>query len=130
MTASKRLDPVRAIGLNRVLLHGSFRPNGAGGIVAGSTKGKGFSVARDNVGLYTVTFADVFPESVSFLFGVRAADATPTIVQGGDFSAANKTLQIRLLQEAAGAFAVADMAADVDAEISFTVIVRNTSVAY
>lgn len=86
----------------QVLCAGSFRPNGATGIVSGSTKGNGFSVARTSAGLYTVTFdaAHSFPDKVAVLAGVRAADATPTIVQAGDYSEANRTLQLRVLQAA------------------------------
>ena len=35
---------------------GSFRPNGSSGIVAGSQKGHGWTVARTSLGLYTITF--------------------------------------------------------------------------
>lgn len=96
--------PMKANFPGHVLCSGSFRPNGATGIVSGSVKGNGFTVARTSAGLYTVTFDDnhSFPGKVSVLAGVRAADATPTIVQGGDYSEANRTLQLRVLQAAAG----------------------------
>lgn len=44
----------------RFLLSGGFRPNGASGIVAGSVKGGGYTVARTSAGLYTVTL-DEYP---------------------------------------------------------------------
>lgn len=103
MGANKRHDKLTVQGLNRVMVHGSFRPNGATGIVSGSTKGKGYSVARSGTGLYTITFDDKYPALVSAVGHARAADATPTVVQFGDYSAANKTLQLRLLQASTGA---------------------------
>jgi hypothetical protein len=80
------------------MVHGSFRPNGSSGVVSGATKGKGFSVARTSAGLYTLTFDESYPELVGFSGTARVADSTCTVVQGGDYVAASKTLQVRLLQ--------------------------------
>lgn len=102
MGLSKRTDDLKTLGLGRVHIHGAFRPNGAGGIVSGSQKGKGWSVARTSAGLYTVTFDDKYPAMVDCKAWARVADATPTIVQGGDYVAASKTMQIRVLQGTAG----------------------------
>ena len=116
------------MGPSRVSVAGSWRPDGSTGIVSGSVKGKGFTVARADVGLYTITFSEVGVALESVVFGVRAADATPTIVQGGDLDMTAKTLQVRVLQESAGTLAVADMAADADAEVSFHAVFKNTNV--
>lgn len=99
--------PMKANFPGHVLCSGSFRPNGATGVVSGSVKGNGFTVARTSAGLYTVTFDTnhSFPKKVSVLTGVRAADGTPTIVQGGDYSEANRTLQLRVMQAAPSAAA-------------------------
>jgi hypothetical protein len=85
------------------MIHGRFRPNGGSGIVSGSTKGKGYSVARTSAGLYTVTFDDTYNELVSCKASVRVANASPTICQMGDWDATAKTLQIRVLQASTGA---------------------------
>lgn len=104
-----------------IRVSGRFRPNGATGIVAGSEVGKGWSVARSGEGVYLITFSQPYANLISYKFGVRVADATPTIVQGGDYSATAGTLQVRVLQESTGTLAVADMSADVDNEVSFEV---------
>lgn len=103
MGSSRRTDPLKCIGTQRVQVHGSFRPNGSSGIVSGSTKGKGFSVARTSAGLYTITFDDKYPTLVGCKGWARVSDATPTVVQGGDYVAASKTMQLRVLQAATGA---------------------------
>lgn len=102
MGANKRYDNVKVQGLGRTMIHGKFRPNGATGIVSGSPTGQGWSAARTSAGLYTITFDDKYAELVSAAGWCRAADATPTLVQAGDWSASNKTLQLRLLQGSTG----------------------------
>lgn len=92
-----------SVGRDRVVVEGSFRPNGATGVVSGSQKGTGWSVARASAGLYTVTFDDFGYQLDSFLCGLREAAKTPTIVQAGDVSVANKTAQIQVLQAATAA---------------------------
>lgn len=89
-----------SVGRNRVAVEGSFRPNGATGVVTGSVKGKGFSIARAGAGLYTVTFSEKANALDSVTAGVREAAGTPTFVQIGDYSASNKTLQLRVMQAA------------------------------
>jgi hypothetical protein len=91
-----------SVGRDRVVVEGSFRPNGATGVVSGSSKGHGWSVARASAGLYTVTFDDFGYQLDSFFCSLREAAKTPTIVQAGDVSSANKTVQIQVLQGAAG----------------------------
>lgn len=121
-------DDIQTYGKKRVIMHGSFNPNGTS---APTVKdGKGFTVARSSVGLYVLTFARTFNELTSSLCGVRVADATPTIVQMGDYNAANSTLQIRTLQETGGTLALADLATDADNCVSFACIFRDTSVAF
>ena len=56
MTITKSVfQDLTAMSGGRILLSGSFRPNGSSGIVAGSVKGGGFTVVRTSAGLYTVT---------------------------------------------------------------------------
>ena len=119
------LHRIRSVGLVDVLVGGSFRPNGAA-ILAGSEIGPGWTVARTGVGLYVVTFNEAFNALKAFWAGVREAAGTPTFAQGGDFSLANRTVQIRVMQEAAGAFAAADLASDVNNVVNFMAMVQNT----
>ena len=47
---------VRAIGKGRVMVAGSFVPNGSSAIDNTKNQGKGWSVAYTSTGLYTITF--------------------------------------------------------------------------
>lgn len=98
--ASRIFNRIQALMREQKIVNGSFRPAGTGTPVV--VAGKGYTVARTSAGLYTVTFADKYPHLVDCQVSVRVADTTPTIVQAGDFSAANKTLQIRTLRAATG----------------------------
>lgn len=75
---------------------GSFRPNGASGIVTDSLKGPGWSVARTSAGLYTVTFAQALLHPMLFKAFMREASGRIVQVQCGDYDAAARTLQIRV----------------------------------
>ncbi len=93
MAAGKIFNKLLTVGNGMVQVNGSFRPKGTSAPVV--VDGKRWSVVRTSVGLYTVTFGDKYVQLVEALAGARVADATGTLVQAGDFSAANKTLQIR-----------------------------------
>ena len=130
MPASRITHDMGTIGLKRVIVHGSFAPNGTDALVAANTYGKGFTVARTGVGAYLITFDNAYPELVSATPGAQAADATPTIVQFGDYDATAKTLAVLVLQEGGGTLAAADQTADANARVSFECIFRNTSVDF
>lgn len=131
--ASRQTYDVVALGPHRTIVFGSFRPQDTSALVDADTAPKrsgdrGFSVARADVGLYTVTFDDKWKDLEACFVSVREAAAAPTFAQGGDYSAANRTLQIRVMQESAGALAEADLADDVDNRVSFLCIFRNTTI--
>lgn len=90
--AAKRFDPLKIRGLQRVAVAGSFQPNGTSAPT--NVKGKGFTVARTNVGHYTITFEDSYSDFVNALASVRRVKATPTKAQVGVFDASAKTLDI------------------------------------
>lgn len=98
----------RALSPERHLVFGSFRPQGSSALVNADTApgpkvgSRGFSVARTSEGLYTVTFANAWLDMEACFTGVRGADASRYSAQGGDYSAANKTLQIRTYGPRAG----------------------------
>lgn len=107
MAASRQSYEVRALGPHRYMVFGSFRPQAASALVnldtAPSRRGdRGFSVVRTSTGLYTVTFTEKWKDMESCFVSVRKADGAVCTVQGGDYVAASKTLQIRTLGPAAG----------------------------
>ena len=54
--------PVQSVGRSRVEIAGAFYLNGASAPV--TTVGSGFTVTRDDVGLFTVTFAERFARAL------------------------------------------------------------------
>lgn len=104
------LNKIYGRGLDYVLFPGCFRPNGVTGIVSGSTKGQGFSVARSGVGLYTVTFDEKWvaqttglkgPGLIAFLAGMRTI-SSGALANGSVVSQANRTAQIQVYQNFSG----------------------------
>lgn len=93
-------DKVKTLLVGRADISGSFRPNSISGIVAGSVYGRGYSVARTSAGLYTITLDDQYAKLIACKASIRVADATPTICQFGDYVAASRTIQLRVLQAA------------------------------
>lgn len=102
MAILKNINRAWTIGRDRVSVSGSFRPNGATGVVSGSQTGTGYSVARTSQGLYTVTFDRVGHQLDSVVASARSADGIPLVCVPGDYSKANKTLQLRVQHPGAG----------------------------
>ncbi len=123
-----------SVGGAEAVVRCAFLPDGTDDppISAGS---HAFSVVYTSTGLYTVTFTHKLLGVPVFLPGIRVADGTPTIVQFGDYSAANRTLQVRVLQEtetvggdANTSFQLVDLTADADNEVSFLAIFKTDDV--
>ena len=114
---------VHCLSPERVLVHGSFRPQAAGALVAADTAPTtraGFSVARAGVGAYTVTFTEAWPDMDACFVSARKSDGTAMVCQGGDYSAANKTLQIRTLVAGAGSALVRTIPLDISSARAYT----------
>lgn len=128
--ASRRFDVLRMLGIGRVRVAGSFRPDGTSTTLL-DVSTRGVTVTRNgSPGNYLLTFDDSYSDLVAVTGGVRVADDTATLVQFGDYNSTAKTLQMRVLRESAGAFAPADLAADVDNVVTFDVTFRNSSVRF
>lgn len=110
---------------DRVLISGSFAPNGSSALAATSTYGTGFTVAYTSTGLYTITFADSYAQLEAFVCTLQLASGADTFLQAGSYSSANKTITIRNW-DVSGA-AVADIAADANNRINFIAVFANTA---
>lgn len=73
--ADRGFNPVKTFDNEIVMIKGRFYFNGTSS--PATVYGKGFTVARSGVGLYTITFTDRFPELHSVNFGF--ANATGTV---------------------------------------------------
>ena len=108
---------------NAVTIAFSFRPNGATGVVAGSTKGRGVSVARTGIGAYTATLDQAYNHLLSAVGSVREATATAHTVTFGAYDAANKTVTLVVYD---GTPAAADLAADANNVVNVTLTMQKS----
>lgn len=110
------------------VVQGMFKPNGAGSIDNTVNVGLGFTVARSDVGLYTVTIDGAYYKQVGGqAFLIRAASPAGgfTLRQTGraTSSTTTGTTTVALQYEAgdgAGAFTATDLAAATETWITFS----------
>ena len=121
MAISKITHRVNSLTPGVVTLFGSFFPQGTSAPVAG--EGKGFTATRTGVGTYLLTFDDTLI-GITPIVSIQEASAADTTVTVGDYTAASKTLQIRIYE----AGSAADPAADANASVNFVVFARNSTV--
>lgn len=109
--------PLPSLNTKSVRVAGSFAPNGSSALVATSTYGRGFTVARTSQGLFTVTLAEKYVRLRSGGLTIQKVAAGIGFVQLGavDVSSA-KTIQIRIVDELG---AVQDLAADANNRVHF-----------
>jgi hypothetical protein len=94
----------------RIFVPGSFRTDGTND--PDDVRGDGFSVVRTSAGLYTITFAEKYPELVSIVDGrahATAATRVQTNLGFGVYDPATGTLTVSVGSEDTGALGVADV---------------------
>lgn len=123
--AERRFFEVQALNREVKVIAGTFFPNGTSAVDNASNIGSGWTVARTNVGDFTITLADAYQQLLHADFQVHlAADADTDIVgKAHDVSASSKT--VTLTVNTAGS--PADIAADPDNKISFMLLLSRTS---
>lgn len=110
----------------RYLVHGSFAPNGSSALDASAVKGdiQLFSVAYVSTGLYRVTLGYRSQSIEDVQLSLQLASAAAQGVQLGTVDETNRTIDIRVVNTNTGA--VADVAADANNRIHFTVALRGS----
>lgn len=111
---------VRTIEQGLFYIKGSFAPNGSSAIDATQNRGYGWTVARTSTGLFTITFDSVYPALRAFTANLQLASADDKFCQVGTYTAASKTLEIRVYD--ISGTAVADVAADANNRINFCAV--------
>jgi hypothetical protein len=118
--------PVQSLNREVKLITGTFFPQGAGAIVNASNLGQGWTVARTGVGIYTITFADVFNSVVSKILGVQFAGLTATQIQWGAIDVAvAKTAVINAYVTTTGV--AGEIVANAANSVSFGMLMLNQS---
>lgn len=129
--AERNFNPLQALGREYKIIAGSFLPNGSG-TISSSYTGVGFSVARTDVGLYTVTLEDAYVALVSSW--LTKALGTPTGVGRLELGAVDvvtaKTIVIAHFADdgTSGVPAAADIAANAANRVHFGFILANSTV--
>jgi hypothetical protein len=123
--ASRLLKKIMSLMHGHVVVAGSFAPNGSSALSAASTYGVGFTAAYTSTGLYTITFADLYPKLVSFTCSLQEHTAGDQILIIGDYSATAGTITITNWDISGGA--ATDIAASTYNRINFVAHFSNTS---
>ncbi len=119
---------LEVVGVGRVVVAGSFAPNGGSAISAASNRGAGFSVARAAAGQYTVTFNERFPECEAATATVQLNSAAAgAVALLGPIDLTARTMLITVFTESAGTLAVSDIAANANNRINFIVIFKRST---
>ena len=119
----RRRYPMESLGDGRMLLEGTFRPNGSSAVSATTREGTtGWSVARTSAGLFTVTLEDVWYIATSKWCSLQLAAGSDKILQFGEISLSSKTVQLRVWDISDAA--VADIADDANNKISFGLVLK------
>lgn len=133
MPRTEIINVKRAHGRDYVDLDMSFAPNGSSPVAATSIRGKGvYSVARDDVGTFTITFSSDYAALVCGTATLQLATAADSFTQLGTFTAgtatARATLVVRVMDNSAGTIAAADIAANANNRINVRCTFRKGSV--
>jgi len=125
--ANRNFDFMQALGKGVKLVSGSFAPNGAGAVSSASVKGKGFTVARTGVGVFTITLQDSYIALLSCSADLQLVAPDDKILQFGAIDVVTAKTIVLNVYDISGA-ALADIAANAANRINFALILSNTQV--
>ena len=100
--AERNFDFVETIGRKKRFVTGSWTTNGneAPGVLASTrVKGFGFTVAYISQGLYRITFANSYLALQSGVPHLQSASAADDFAQLGPYVAADRTLDVRIVDD-------------------------------
>lgn len=123
--ANRTFDTPRTLGKERIHITGSFRPNGSSAIDNTLNTGAGFTVARTNAGIYTITLTDSYVALVS-------ATATPQLSAVADikmqWGAIDVVTARTLVLNALAVATATEIASNASNRVHFHLVLRNTTV--
>lgn len=124
--ANRNFDFIQGLGKGIKVISGSFAPNGSSAVAATSVKGKGFSVARTNQGVFTITLQDAYVALLAGHCTLQLATAADQYVQLGAIDVVSaKTVVINVWDISDAA--LADIAANAGNRIHFTLVLSNST---
>jgi hypothetical protein len=116
-------NTLQAYGKKTAIIAGSFAPNGTAPVAASSRRGLGFTVARSDTGVFTVTLSKPFNKILSATASLQLASAAVGFCTIGATSPSAGTIVINVHNETA----YADVAADANNRINFFFVLKNAS---
>lgn len=122
--ANKTTFEMQARNPRTITIAGSFRPNGTSAIDNTLNTGKGFSVARTNQGVFTITLDEVYPGLISALATIQMASATDLVPQWGAIDVSSAKTLVLNTNAVATPTDIADNASN---RVHFTLLLRNTN---
>lgn len=123
--AGRMFDWLQALGKKRVVIAGSFRPNGSSAVDNTLNTGLGFSVVRDDVGDFTITLEDRFNGIDSAQISLELAAPGDSNVNFGDIDVVTAgTLIVSIFTAAV----TADLADDANNRVHFSLTLKNTNI--
>lgn len=117
-----QLSKVYHLGHNRLMVLGSFAPNGSGQPAAAGVYGDGFSVVRNTTGKHTLTFLSSFNTLECFIPVLQMANAGDQYAIGSTRSASAGTAIVYTYDISGGA--PVDITANADNRVHFLAIGR------
>lgn len=124
--ANRNTTPLKTLGKNRVVIAGSFAPNGSSAVNSALNRGRGFTVARGGTGTFTITLSDTWAQCDAAVATLQLATADDKYALVGSIDLSAKTVVINVW-DISGA-ALADVAANTNNRINFVLVMRNSTV--
>lgn len=117
-----------AEGRDYVYVDGSFAPNSTSAVDSTSNKGKGFTVARSDVGVFTLTLTNDYLDLVSATATAQLATAADIVPQFGTYTAGTATAQATLVLRLNAGATPTDVSANANNRVNFHLVFRKSSV--
>lgn len=118
--AAKVKHPVRSESRELVLVAGSFAPDSANPPTSTTLRGNGWTAARTSTGVWTITFAESYPELVAGLATIQRSSDADTVAELGVYTAASRTITVKSLAAATAT----DIAANANNRVNFLFVFR------
>ena len=110
------------------IVAGSFRPNSTGAVDNTLNTGHGFTVARTNAGIYTVTLTEAGYSIIACIPGLQLASVADAYIQCGAIGTGGITVVINLTT--GGGTTGLDPASNAANRVHFILILKNSTATY
>lgn len=121
--AVKVKSPVRSESRELVIVAGSFAPDSANPPTSTTLRGNGWTAVWTSTGIWTITFAEAYPELVAGIATIQRSSDADTVAQLGVYTPATRTITVKSLAAATAT----DIAANANNRVNFIFVFRASS---